>query len=128
MNSPEDGPVDPKHVEIRRCMSEVEAVTSVGFSFPVLYILIRILLKPYKNVGHFTSKLGMFQIVDRNTDNALLCLHDCSFNIQYIFDSDVYQQHKGKVLLPFLGNSGYANALQFYFVLQCLPCYRELCP
>ena len=33
MNSPEDGPVGPKHVEIRRCMNKIETVTSVGFSF-----------------------------------------------------------------------------------------------
>ena len=33
MNSPEDGPVGPKHVEIRRYMNEIEIVTSVGFSF-----------------------------------------------------------------------------------------------
>jgi hypothetical protein len=33
VNSPEDGPVDPKHVEIRRYMNKIEIVTSVGFSF-----------------------------------------------------------------------------------------------
>ena len=33
MNSPEDGPVGPKHVEIRRYMNKIETVTSVGFSF-----------------------------------------------------------------------------------------------
>ena len=36
MNSPEDGPVGPKHVEIRRYMSKIETVTSVGFSFLML--------------------------------------------------------------------------------------------
>jgi hypothetical protein len=92
-----------------------------------LYVLVRILLKPYKNVGHFTWKVGMFQTVDRNTDNALLCLLDNCSNSQYIFDSNIWQQQqKGKALLPFLGNSGYANALQFYVILQCLPCYCEL--
>ena len=35
MNSPEDGPVGPKHVEIRRYMNKIEIVTSVGFSFLV---------------------------------------------------------------------------------------------
>jgi len=30
-NSPEDGPVGPKHVEIRQCMNKIEIVTSVGF-------------------------------------------------------------------------------------------------
>ena len=33
VNSPEDGPVGPKHVEIRRYMNKIERVTSVGFSF-----------------------------------------------------------------------------------------------
>jgi hypothetical protein len=33
VNSPEDGPVGPKHVEIRRYMNKIEMVTSVGFSF-----------------------------------------------------------------------------------------------
>ena len=31
MNSPEDGPVGPKHVEIRQYMNKIEIVTSVGF-------------------------------------------------------------------------------------------------
>jgi len=33
VNSPEDEPVGPKHVEIRRYMNKIEIVTSVGFSF-----------------------------------------------------------------------------------------------
>jgi hypothetical protein len=33
VNSPEDGPVGPKHVEIRRYMNKIVIVTSVGFSF-----------------------------------------------------------------------------------------------
>jgi hypothetical protein len=36
VNSPEDGPVGPKHVEIRRYMNKIEIVTSVGFSFHML--------------------------------------------------------------------------------------------
>jgi len=36
VNSPEDGPVGPKHVEIRRHMNKIETVTSVGFSFLML--------------------------------------------------------------------------------------------
>jgi len=36
VNSPEDGPVGPKHVEVRRYMNKTETVTSVGFSFPML--------------------------------------------------------------------------------------------
>jgi hypothetical protein len=31
VNSPEDGPVSPKHVEICRYMNKIEIVTSVGF-------------------------------------------------------------------------------------------------
>jgi len=37
VNSPEDGPVGPKHVEIRRYMDKIETVTSVGFSFLMHY-------------------------------------------------------------------------------------------
>jgi hypothetical protein len=33
VNSPEDGPVGPKHVEIRRYVNKIKIVTSVGFSF-----------------------------------------------------------------------------------------------
>jgi len=29
VNSPEDGPVGPKHVEIRRYMNKIETVTSI---------------------------------------------------------------------------------------------------
>ena len=36
VNSPEDGPVGPKHVEVRRYMNKTETVTSVGFSFLML--------------------------------------------------------------------------------------------
>jgi hypothetical protein len=35
VNSPEDGPVGPKHVDIRRYMNKIEIVTSVGFSFHI---------------------------------------------------------------------------------------------
>jgi hypothetical protein len=31
VNSPEDGPVGPKHVEIRQYINKIEIVTSVGF-------------------------------------------------------------------------------------------------
>ena len=31
MNSPEDGPVGPKHVQIRQYINKIEIVTSVGF-------------------------------------------------------------------------------------------------
>jgi hypothetical protein len=36
VNSPEDGPVGPKHVEICRYMNKIEIVTSVGFSFHMI--------------------------------------------------------------------------------------------
>ena len=35
VNSPEDGPVGTKYVEIRRYTNKVETVTSVGFSFHI---------------------------------------------------------------------------------------------
>jgi len=31
VNSPEDGPLGPKHVEIRQYINKIEIVTSVGF-------------------------------------------------------------------------------------------------
>ena len=31
VNSPEDGPVGPKHVEIRQYINKIEIVTLVGF-------------------------------------------------------------------------------------------------
>ena len=31
VNCPEDGPVGPKHVEIRQYINKIEIVTSVGF-------------------------------------------------------------------------------------------------
>jgi len=33
VNSNEDGPVGPKHVEIRQYINKIEIVTSVGFYF-----------------------------------------------------------------------------------------------
>jgi len=36
VNSLEDGPAGPKHVEIRRYMNKIETVTSVGFLFLML--------------------------------------------------------------------------------------------
>ena len=39
VNSPEDGPVGPKHVEIRRYMNKIEIVTSVGFSLHILNVM-----------------------------------------------------------------------------------------
>jgi len=40
VNSPEDGPVGPKHVEIRQYINKIETVTSIGFYsiyFPYLH-------------------------------------------------------------------------------------------
>ena len=63
MNSPEDGPVGPKHVEIRRYMNKIETVTSVGFSFPKQYgYLISLCFVVY--VGTEITKLnGIFKIL-----------------------------------------------------------------
>ena len=46
MNSPEDGPVGPKHVEIRRYINKTETVTSVGFyiSYVICVVLVVICL------------------------------------------------------------------------------------
>ena len=43
VNSPEDGPVGPKHVEIRRYMNKIEILTSVGFSFDRITLSIPLL-------------------------------------------------------------------------------------
>jgi hypothetical protein len=40
MITPEEGPVGPKHVETRRYMNKIEAVTSVGFSFLIFYLFV----------------------------------------------------------------------------------------
>jgi hypothetical protein len=39
VNSPDDGPVGPKHVEICRYKNKIEIMTSVGFSFHILICL-----------------------------------------------------------------------------------------
>ena len=54
MNSPEDGPVGPKHVEIRRYMNKIEIVASVGFSF---HIYDSISLIYSQNEKYFGQKL-----------------------------------------------------------------------
>jgi hypothetical protein len=36
LHSPEEWPVGPKHVEMRRYMNKIEIVTSVGFSIHML--------------------------------------------------------------------------------------------
>jgi hypothetical protein len=50
VNSPEDGPVGPKHVEIRRYMNKIEIVTSVGFF--ISYILIPFVVYPFVSFYH----------------------------------------------------------------------------
>ena len=54
VNSPEDGPVGPKHVEIRRYMNKIEIVTSVGFSFHISLVVFRLLF-----VLHFMILLNI---------------------------------------------------------------------
>ena len=56
VNSPEDGPVGPKHVEIRRYMNKIEIVTSVGFSF---HMLKRCTVQKAQNLSH--EKLNPFR-------------------------------------------------------------------
>ena len=47
MNSPEDGPVGPKHVEILRYMNKIETVTSVGFSFLISFQIFMVGTVPF---------------------------------------------------------------------------------
>jgi hypothetical protein len=55
VNSPEDGPVGPKHVEIRRYMNKIEIVTSVGFKFHMLKGCTVQKLKIYNIKSDFTE-------------------------------------------------------------------------
>jgi hypothetical protein len=72
VNSPEDGPVGSKHLEILRYMNKIEIVTSVGFTFhmkskrvlifskffsKVFFILRRIQWYIITNVHRFSRKL-----------------------------------------------------------------------
>jgi len=54
VNSPEDGLVGPKHVEIRRYTNKIETVTSVGFSF--LMMLIDVAISGDRNVIKIEAK------------------------------------------------------------------------
>jgi hypothetical protein len=57
VNSPEDGPVGPKHVEIRRYMKKIETVTTVGFF--ISYVEKMNGTKSLKLSGHFPYTLHM---------------------------------------------------------------------
>jgi hypothetical protein len=52
VNSSEDGPVGPKHVEIRRNKNKIEIVTSVGLIFHMFLILLFL----DSSIGSTTSK------------------------------------------------------------------------
>ena len=60
VNSPEDGPVGPKHVEIRRYMNKIEKVTSVGFSFLMHFFVYHI---PSCSFGSFFIILYLYMVV-----------------------------------------------------------------
>ena len=70
MNSPEDGPVGPKHVEIRRYMNKIETVTSVGFSFLIILFC-------SFNTRHTQKRveLTLFKILFRPTSVFLIDRH-----------------------------------------------------
>jgi hypothetical protein len=62
VNSPEDGPVGPKHVDIRRYMNKIEIVTSVGFSF---YMLKECTVQKLKiSITHLILKSTLWQLPD----------------------------------------------------------------
>jgi len=46
MNSPEDGLLGPKHVEIGKYINKIEIVTSVGFYSICFYIFLVISIRP----------------------------------------------------------------------------------
>ena len=71
MNSPEDGPVGPKHVEIRQYINKIEIVTSVGFYS--IYQCRPIISKEYTNIPmlcsichtrafHFSTDIGLVTV------------------------------------------------------------------
>jgi hypothetical protein len=78
VNSLEDGPVGPKHVEIRRYMNKIEIVTSVGFHFIC-----------WKDVRYKKLKISKINIFQKNCDSwlhknycqATCRLHTCTINI-----------------------------------------------
>jgi hypothetical protein len=63
-NSPEDGPVGPKHVEIRRYMNKIEIVTSVGFFIP--YVEKMHGKKSLKNLSCYYYKAPFYVASRRN--------------------------------------------------------------
>ena len=60
MNYPEDVLVGPKHVQIRRYMNKIEIVTSVGFSFHILCVLLALCHKVSKQE---TLLVAMFVVI-----------------------------------------------------------------
>ena len=63
MNSPEDGPVGPKHVEIRRYTNKIETMTSVGFS----------LLIPYPAFCNWNQRVIYMKTYDDGCQRILVC-------------------------------------------------------
>jgi len=79
VNSPEDGPVGPKHVEIRQYMNNIEIVTSVGFYSicwkDARYKKLKILLEYWQQLRYETTNPLWICIITSNTQSAK-CLYD----------------------------------------------------
>ena len=58
MNSPEDGPLGPKHVEIRQYTNKIEIVTSVGF-YSIQEVLLCHSVMNYYKVKSFITVLRL---------------------------------------------------------------------
>jgi hypothetical protein len=66
VNSPEDGPVGPKHVEIRRYKNKSEIVTSVGLSFHISF-------KVAANLRYLGITLTDLNCIHREIKNRFNC-------------------------------------------------------
>ena len=69
VNSPEDGPVGPKHVEIRRYMNKIEIVTYVGFSFHMININLLLWRGEKSNVSNTNTMGKIFYNLSRETNS-----------------------------------------------------------
>ena len=73
VTSPEDGPIGPKHVEIRRYMNKIEIVTSVGFSFHKITVI-----QKYHTEGPLLRDPYIFVCPKKKCDtlNVIIKTHD----------------------------------------------------
>jgi hypothetical protein len=63
VNSPEDGLVGPKHVEIRRYMNKIELETSVGFLFHINLLHISALIECHHQEVPVSVKVVSYALV-----------------------------------------------------------------